>query len=111
MRLAGFALSCLGVGLAAEAVRETFARFLILVEPDHIVVRRHLFGVGTTRTLALGTASRAEVEPSNNRPAPRIMIVGEKESMYLDTALVNEDKGWLVDAINERIASGTVRDE
>ncbi|MGC1275717.1 MAG: hypothetical protein WBC44_18565, partial [Planctomycetaceae bacterium] len=99
IRLGMFAMSFVAIGLAAEAIRETFARILILVEADRIVVRRHLFGVGTTRTVALGPASRAEIEPGNSRPAPRVVIVGEQETATIESALSAEDASWLVEVL------------
>ena len=84
-------------------VRIRFTRFHLVIESDRLVLTRFCFGRSRTTEIAVNShsqASLAEVARENGRPIHAIKIAGVNRSKGFGFGLAEDDKRWVVDAIN-----------
>jgi len=99
---------CVLNGLAFAAflvvmVRIRFTRFHLVIESDRLVLTRFCFGRSRTTEIAVNSysqASLAKVARENGRPIHAIKILGVNGSKGFGVGLAEDDKRWVVDAIN-----------
>ena len=97
----------IGAGLAVWAVRAAFERTLVLIEKDRAAVQKILFGRRTTKSASLRPDSVARLEEAykqNDVPVHRVVVTGDGDRLSFGTPLSAEEKTWLVNSINARIA-------
>src|SRR5690606_7559307 len=87
----------IGLAFAMWAIHLAFARTLILLEHDRVVVQTILFGYKRRKSIDLVATSCARLEVSheeNDRPVYRVAITGPNGKATFGTALSNQDKDW-----------------
>ena len=99
---------CVLNGLALAAflvvmVRIRFTRFHLVIESDRLVLTRFCFGRSWRTEISVNShsqASLARVARENGLPIHAIKIAGVNRSKCFGVGLAEDDKRWVVDAIN-----------